>query len=73
MKKLIYFLIIMIGFLACEPIPVHAQTKEKTVLIGKARVPDTTLVRTGNRGSKYIFRKSSKTGKIYKYYLPKNQ
>lgn len=68
MKKVIAILSLLSLF-ACVPVP--AQTVKHTVKIGSSIVPDTTLVRVGARGSKYFFKLSAKTGKIYKHYLKK--
>jgi hypothetical protein len=86
-RKLFLFVVIiaasiLIGYnlLAQEAIKVPAKartTKEVKTFVNKqgftlpASLPDTTMVYQGAKGSLFVFRESKKTGKAYKYYLPK--
>jgi hypothetical protein len=65
MKKIVILLTVLFLF----SIAGISQKPTHIVKIGSSIVPDTTLVRVGARGSKYFFKLSAKTGKIYKCYI----
>jgi hypothetical protein len=67
MKKIVILLTVLFLF----SITGISQKPTHTVKIGSSIVPDTTQVRVGARGSRYFFKLSAKTGKIYKQYLKK--
>jgi hypothetical protein len=65
MKKIVILLTVLFLF----SIAGISQKPTHIVKIGSSIVPDTTLVRVGARGSKYFFKLSAKTGKIYRCYI----
>jgi hypothetical protein len=65
MKKIVILLTVCLLF----SIAGISQKPTHIVKIGSSIVPDTTLVRVGARGSKYFFKLSAKTGKIYRCYI----
>jgi hypothetical protein len=52
-----------------EPVKAPA----KITVSWKVKIPDTCKIYIGARGGKFVFLKSKKTNKVYKYYLPKNK
>ena len=73
MKKtlLILFFIFLFSYAARVDMELRAQTPSGESY--KAADGKTYTVYVGQRGGKYILRVSKKTGKEYKYYLPKNK
>lgn len=73
MKKilLILFFIFLFSYAAKIDMELRAQTPSGESY--KAADGKTYTVYVGQRGGKYILRVSKKTGKEYKYYLPKNK
>lgn len=73
MKKLFFviFFIFLFSYAAKVDMSLKAQTPSGESY--KASDGKTYTVYVGQRGGKYILRTSKKTGKEYKYYLPKNK
>lgn len=73
MKKvfLIIFFIFLFSYAARVDMTLRGQTPSGEVY--KATDGKTYTVYVGQRGGKYILKVSKKTGKEYKYYLPKNK
>ena len=73
MKKtlLILFFIFLFSYAAKVDMELRAQTPSGESY--KAADGKTYTVYVGQRGGKYILKVSKKTGKEYKYYLPKNK
>ena len=65
MKKVVILLTVLFLF----SIAGISQKPTHTVKIGSSIVPDTTQIRTGSKGSKYFWKLSAKSGKIYKCYI----
>ncbi|HMT01804.1 MAG TPA: hypothetical protein PKD00_00600 [Burkholderiales bacterium] len=52
----------------------EAEIAELTVdSVTNATSSDTSKIYTGSRGGQYVWKKSKKTGKLYKKYLPKSK
>ena len=73
MKKvlLILFFIFLFSYAARVDMELRAQTPSGETY--KATDGKVYTVYVGQRGGKYILKVSKKTGKEYKYYLPKNK
>lgn len=71
MKKLFFilFFIFLFSYAARIDMTLRAQTPSGEVY--KDKEGKTYTVYVGARGGKYILKTSKKTGKEYKYYLPK--
>ena len=81
MRTLLFFVILLtltMGATAQTPIKVPAKTKAVKPVFTNSQgfvlpgnFDDSTHVYQGSKGGLYVYRTSKKTGKIYKYYLPK--